>query len=516
VRVWAFNDVEVIPENGTWFQLINSNGTTTINNGTNGLQKLDMVLDNAQRFGIYVLLTLTNNWAPLATDNLTDSITSLENSVQSRGFQNRAAVDPAQNTSRPRNFLSNDYGGIDTYIRQFGGKTHDEFYTNQTFIDTFMNYTATIASRYVNHTAVLSWEIANDPRCNSSIAGAPTCTTLNITKWHKTISDNIRAVDPNHLISSGSQGYLCPDCPKHNPVPTPTPPAQPSPRAVNRRRTVKPLTSKRIIQDRREQWKRTRALLPKSEEEGQGIRVRGRWLSTPTRRQNLPDPNDVQQVGPAFDGSQGVDAADILGNGNIGFGSFQLFPDQNTYFPSDPSLSAFNNTLQAGIDWITLQGELAALYNKPVILIAFGLVTQANAPFFVPFNTTIAPFANLTATATGTSTSSVASPSSTSTAGNPDSTQGFVTDSQQATAYTSWFNAGQSAGVSGLLQYQWSQGNLTAEAGTPISPNSDTAGQSQNADQAGQSPNDGYSPQGVTNSEVQGIIQNAAQPVINV
>jgi mannan endo-1,4-beta-mannosidase len=32
VRTWGFNDVQTIPENGTWFQLI-GNGTTTINNG---------------------------------------------------------------------------------------------------------------------------------------------------------------------------------------------------------------------------------------------------------------------------------------------------------------------------------------------------------------------------------------------------------------------------------------------------------------------------------------------------
>lgn len=66
-------DVTEIPETGTWFQLI-ANGTTSVNTGANGLQKLDMIIKHAESFGIYVLLTLTNNWAPLATDNLTESI----------------------------------------------------------------------------------------------------------------------------------------------------------------------------------------------------------------------------------------------------------------------------------------------------------------------------------------------------------------------------------------------------------------------------------------------------------
>ena len=56
-------DVESIPKNGTWFQRI-SNGTVEINTGPNGLQKLDLVLKHAQRLGLYVVLSLTNNWNP--------------------------------------------------------------------------------------------------------------------------------------------------------------------------------------------------------------------------------------------------------------------------------------------------------------------------------------------------------------------------------------------------------------------------------------------------------------------
>lgn len=98
-----------------------------------------------------------------------------------------------------------------------------------------------------------------------------------------------------------------------------------------------------------------------------------------TKRQS-----DSQGVGSAFDGSQGVDSEDILGIPQIGFGSFQLFPDQNTCMSiahslpafwifnsdgenltdgtDDPSLSAFNNTLQIGINWITTHGRLAQQY----------------------------------------------------------------------------------------------------------------------------------------------------------
>ncbi|KAJ3987329.1 glycoside hydrolase family 5 protein [Lentinula detonsa] len=495
VRTWAFNDVTEIPETGTWFQLI-ANGTTSINNGTNGLQKLDMIIKHAESFGIYVLLTLTNNWSPSATDNLTASIDGLKSSVQSR------AVVDTFNSSRPRNFLSNDYGGMDVYVRQFGLKTHDEFYTNQTLLNAFMNYTTQIVTRYVDSPAVLAWELANDARCNSSVAASPGCVAQNITQWHSTVAQHIKSLDPNHLVSSGTQGFLCTGCQKL--FPRPTSPAQPSARAVAGRRSVaKPLTKERIIRERNEQWKRTRALLPKSQQEsGEGIRVRGRWISTPTKRQS-----DSQGVGSAFDGSQGVDSEDILGIPEIGFGSFQLFPDQNSYGPDDPSLSAFNNTLQTGINWITTQGQIAQLFDKPVSLLGFGLVTQTNAPDFVPFNSTVAPFASDTSTA-------VSKASSTSSASSANSTQTFgVTDSEQDTAYSSWLDAGISSGVSGLIQYQWSQGNLTTQPDTAISPNNDTTGESSNSDTTGESPNDGYSIQGVGEDTVQSILQNAVQSV---
>jgi mannan endo-1,4-beta-mannosidase len=445
-----------------------------------------MIMKHAERFGIYVMLTLTNNWSPSPTDNLTNSIDSLKSSVQSR------ATVETFNSSRPRNYLSNDYGGMDVYVRQFGLTDHDEFYTNQTLINSFLNYTTQVVTRYVNSPAVLAWEIANDPRCNSSVSASPTCTPQIITKWHDIVAQHIKSIDPNHLISSGSQGFLCLDCKKLFPLPTPTP--HPSARAALGRRSVaKPLTRDRIVKERNELWKQSRALLPKSElAKGSGIRVRGRWISTPTKRQS-----DVQGVGSAFDGSQGVDSEDILGIPDIGFGSFQLFPDQDSYGPNDPSLSAFNNTLQIGLQWINTHAQIAQLYNKPMALIGFGLVTQANAPFFVPFNTTIAPFAS-------TQTISNTTSSSTQTFG--------VTDNQQINAYSSWLNDGISNGVSGLMQYQWSQGNLTTQPGSPIeSPNQATTGQSSNSDTTGQSPNDGYSIQGVGESSVQGVLQNAAQ-----
>jgi mannan endo-1,4-beta-mannosidase len=490
VRTWAFNDVHEMPVNGTWFQLI-ANGTTTINNGTNGLPRLDKVVKLAEQHGIYLLLSLTNNWNPLPglDDNKTTAI------------PNVTRLDVDTGNSLNRNYLSNDYGGMDAYVRQFGvEKKHDEFYTNATIIEYFKNYTTNIVSRYVNSPAIFAWELANDPRCNSTLPSRAHCTAQTVTKWHSILAKHIRTIDPNHLITSGNHGFFCTDCPKLFPIPKPTTSTpQPSAAPGQRRRKLELLTKKNLLKERAERRRQTREQKKRiGTLEETGIRIRGRWISTPTRRQE----NDL---GSAFDGSQGVDSEDILGIPQIGFSSFQLFPDQNQYAPYDPHLSSFNNTVQAGTDWIDKQLQAAALYGKPSTLTGFGLVTQANAPDYVPFNSTAV--ANDTDTATT----------------SPNANQTGVADNQRDDAYQQWLQAGIVGGINGMIQYQWGQSNLTAVTGTTVSPNSTSTSAnnstssgvptSANQNETNVSPDDGYSMSGTGEDNVQSILSNASEQI---
>jgi mannan endo-1,4-beta-mannosidase len=82
-----YTDVTEVPKQGFYFQLI-ANGTTTINTGPNGLQRLDRVIEIAAQHGIMIMLSLTNNWNPIAK-------------------KSSASGSPPP---LPRNFLSNDYG----------------------------------------------------------------------------------------------------------------------------------------------------------------------------------------------------------------------------------------------------------------------------------------------------------------------------------------------------------------------------------------------------------------------
>lgn len=476
VRTWAFNDVNVIPQNGTWFQLV-ANGTTSVNTGPNGLQKLDTVVRLAEKHGILLHMALTNNWNPLPLVDGPDGFT-------------RRDVTKGTNNKFPRNTLSNDYGGMDVYIREFNApRKHDQFYVNETLINAFKNYTTQIVSRYVNSPAIFAWEIANDPRCNSTLPAASTCTTTTVTNWHSTIAQHVKSVDPNHLVSSGNQGFFCVDCPKLFPS-TPTPPTPQVSSAPGTRRRGLPrfLTKARLLQDRTEALKKTRNLQKRSSPPAGGVKVRGRWVATPTRRQ------DDVGVGSAFDGSQGVDSEDILNIPEIGFGSFQLFPDQVSYGPVDPNLPAFNNTVQTGIDWIKRHAEAGLAAGKPVSLVGFGLVTQANLPFFVPFNTTVGP---------DQSTSSLST--------RQDQQAIGVSDGQRDDAYSQWLNAGLLAGLSSMVQYQWSQGDLTEQDGTVVSSSQTETGVSSTVTGTGVSPNDGYGINGVGQVDAQDTISEASQ-----
>jgi mannan endo-1,4-beta-mannosidase len=411
VRIFAFNDVDQIPNKGTWFQLI-AGGTTQINDGPNGLQKLDIILQLAQKHGIFVILSLTNNWDPRAS---------------------------GAHFNTPRNFLSNDYGGMDLYVRNIAAADHhDEFYTNPKVLSAFSDYVSHVVQRYAGYASLLGWELANDPRCYSTLPASPACNPQTITAWHAQIAKLVKSLDPHHLVSSGNQGFLCVGCPK--------------------------LFS----------WHKRES------------RLEARSMLTEIRRNGQLS---------AFDGSHGVDNEDILSIPDIDFSTFQIFPGQATYGPDHPDLSPVDNTAQVGVDWIQTQAAIGAAVHKPVVTTAFGIVTLQNAPFFVPFNGSEAPFFDF-------------QPGPVVRRAPPPANFA-VTNAQRNAMYAKWAAAGSGATppgrrrnnqpmspLQGMAFYQFSQDHLKPNDVIPAS---------------GQSPNDGYS---IAGSGQQDFINQVILPAV--
>ncbi|KAK3386783.1 endo-1,4-beta-mannosidase-like protein [Podospora didyma] len=174
-RTWGFNDKNStyvpngLPNYGgegaggteVVFQWFHPNGTSTIN-----VDPFDKVVDAATKVGTKLLVALTNNWA--------------------------------------------DYGGMDVYSVNLGGKYHDDFYTVPKIKDAFKRYIKAMVTRYKDSPAIFAWELANEPRCGADgVRNLPRSTACNaevMGAWIAEMSAYIKSIDPNHLVTWGGEG----------------------------------------------------------------------------------------------------------------------------------------------------------------------------------------------------------------------------------------------------------------------------------------------------------------------
>lgn len=126
----------------------------------------------AEKYGIKVILTFTNNW--------------------------------------------NDYGGelpcgftdpgMDMYLNHTLGtdQYHSDFYVHQPTIDAYETYVQEIVRRYKDSPAVFAWELANEPRANGypSIA-RPDFKPAQLTTWIENRAQFVKSLDPNHMVAIG-------------------------------------------------------------------------------------------------------------------------------------------------------------------------------------------------------------------------------------------------------------------------------------------------------------------------
>ncbi|KAL5344380.1 hypothetical protein ACLOAV_010640 [Pseudogymnoascus australis] len=181
MRTWAFNDKNAtyIPgglpmyggegagESPIYFQSF-KDGVATINYGPDGLQALDKVVKIAEETGIKLVMALTNNWA--------------------------------------------DYGGMDVYTVNLGGKYHDDFFHSPKIVSAFKKYTAAVVSRYKDSPAIFAWELANEPRCgadgkrNLPRSAGTNCSHVMVTDWIADIGKFIKGIDKKHMVTWGGEG----------------------------------------------------------------------------------------------------------------------------------------------------------------------------------------------------------------------------------------------------------------------------------------------------------------------
>lgn len=160
-------------KDGIYFQYFDKDlGKPVINEGKDALQKLDYALYQAEKHGIKLLITFTNYW--------------------------------------------DAFGGMGQYVKwaeELGitGLKKDDFYTNETlkgwykdYVNGLLNHTNPYTGRKLkDEPSVFAWELANEPRCNTDAQ----CKDNILYNWAKEMSEYVKSVDPNHMVSLGDEGF---------------------------------------------------------------------------------------------------------------------------------------------------------------------------------------------------------------------------------------------------------------------------------------------------------------------
>lgn len=175
LRAWAFLDCKAarppdIPEGswrGVYFQYWDPDaGAPSVNEGDNGLGRLDRLIADAEQAGIRLILPLVNYWS--------------------------------------------DFGGMDRYVEWYGAGTRDQFYRDpraraayEAYVRQLLTRTNNVTGRrYSEEPAILAWELANEPECNTPDG----CEVL--LAWVREMSQWVKQFDANHLLAVGDQGYF--------------------------------------------------------------------------------------------------------------------------------------------------------------------------------------------------------------------------------------------------------------------------------------------------------------------
>lgn len=168
-------------KDGVYFQYWDDKaGKPVVNEGEDGLRRLDYIIKQAEEHNMKLVITFTNYWEA--------------------------------------------FGGMGQYVKWYqmsqgksvGNSKVDEkdtcdFYTNETikgwykdYIKTLLNHTNYYTGeKLMDSEAVFSWELSNEPRCTVD----EFCKDDILYNWAKEMSAYVKSIDPYHMVSVGDEGF---------------------------------------------------------------------------------------------------------------------------------------------------------------------------------------------------------------------------------------------------------------------------------------------------------------------
>lgn len=125
---------------------------------------LDYVIDQARKNNIRLILAFTSNWTPT--------------------------------------------GGIPEYLAWAGSSNQEDFYTDPEIKQMYKDFVKTILTRentingrvYSEDPTIMAWNLLNEPRCVGCPAGT-------VAAWYEEMAEYVKSIDPNHLVTTGEEGF---------------------------------------------------------------------------------------------------------------------------------------------------------------------------------------------------------------------------------------------------------------------------------------------------------------------
>jgi mannan endo-1,4-beta-mannosidase len=166
IRSWAFLDVSDRQPGQVAFQYFDS-GAITVDEGRDGLERLDALIETAEEMGVRLILPVVNYW-------------------------------PA-------------FGGMPLYLKWLG-ITGDvsEFYSSPAACAAYRNWVEHVLTRrntrtgrrYNEEPAIMAWELTNEARCPIQNGREL------LLDWVEEMSRFVKRLDSNHLLALGDEGFF--------------------------------------------------------------------------------------------------------------------------------------------------------------------------------------------------------------------------------------------------------------------------------------------------------------------
>ena len=164
IRTWAFADAAQAG-GGVAFQYL-ENGVVKIDDGPNGLERLDGVIQTADHLGLKLILPLVNHWK--------------------------------------------DFGGMPMYLQWLGlgGGDVKLFYESLDARLAYRNWVQHLITRrntltgrlYSEEPSILGWELTNEARCDGD--------RDLLLDWVHEMAGFVKQLDGNHLVALGDEGFF--------------------------------------------------------------------------------------------------------------------------------------------------------------------------------------------------------------------------------------------------------------------------------------------------------------------